>query len=199
VGFLVVGGNGGTAVVAVDGDVVGDEETERRAGEHGDREAELMSSGGRGGNHLDDAAGVLIDPATRVRCHLECGWHVQQVPAAVDFREDALAVAAEEAEIRVGGGEEAVDADVALGDHRVEDTGHPRGGSEGGFIRCQGSAAAQYVAVRTQRFEFLRLEHDVAAVAGEEGEELIVLAFGVAVFAAEEGVSIGFIEIHALQ
>ena len=91
------------------------------------------------------------------------------MPNAADFRKDTLPVTAEKSKVGVAGGQETIDADMALGDHGMENAAHPDSGQEGGFVRDQGVAGAEQLAVRTQHHQFFGLKHHVALVAGEKG------------------------------
>ena len=71
-------------------------------------------------------------------------------PAAVLLDEDPLPVRAEQAEVRVRRREKAVDADVALREHRVEHAAHPHRGRERRLVGREALAGAQDLAVRPQ-------------------------------------------------
>jgi hypothetical protein len=74
----------------------------------------------------------------------------------------------EQAQVAVDGGEHAVDADVTLGQHRVEYTVHPHRRGQGSLIRRHMAAGAQQVAMRPQHLSFLRPQHHVTMNAVEK-------------------------------
>src|SRR5580658_10400232 len=94
------------------------------------------------GTHLNLPAVIAVDPRAGGGRHLECGRDLQQLPSAVYLHEYPLTVRTEQAEVAVDGGEHAVDADVALGQHRVEYPAHPRRRGERGFIGRRMAAGA---------------------------------------------------------
>ena len=161
---------------------MGNQETHRLAIGHHDFERQPLRIILGFGKHLHRAATVLIDPTARITGHHEDRWHIQQVPSVAGIHEYPLAVAAEQAEVTMAGGDEAVDAHMALGDHRVEHAGHPCSGSEGGFIRHERPAGAQQCAVRAQHREFLGLEHHMAVLLSEERPQPAVFPFLVTAF-----------------
>ncbi len=113
------------AVVTVERDVVRDEEAHRVARRHGNRQRQLVRIAARLATDLNHAGSVTVDPKTRLRRHLECGRHVEQLPFAAELDEHTLPVRPEQAEVAVYGREHAVDVDVALGQHRIEHAAHP--------------------------------------------------------------------------
>ena len=84
----------------------------------------------RRAHDFEDASRVAVDPPAGVLPHLESGGHTEELPLPIELHEEAKALRAEQPEPAVLGGEEPVDADVALRDHGMEDARHPRGGSE---------------------------------------------------------------------
>ncbi len=119
-------------------------------------------------SNLDGAAGVPIDPTAGLRCHLEGGRHIEEVPTAADFGEDALAMGAEQAQVGVSRGQESVDAHVALRDHRMEHAVHPTRRGQGRLVGRGVPAGAENVAVWAQHSQLFRAQYHVAIRAREE-------------------------------
>src|SRR5215470_2920892 len=86
---------------------------------------------------LEQPAGVFVEPARAARGHRERRRKAEEMPLAIDLDEDALPVRAKESEIRMRRREETIDADVTLGDHRVEYPTHPLRRGERGFVGLQ--------------------------------------------------------------
>ena len=73
--------------------MMGNQEPRGSTFPHRQRQQQLVTVLGRCRPHLDQAAVVAVNPAAAARRHLERGWHVEQLPDAVQLHEDALAMA----------------------------------------------------------------------------------------------------------
>ena len=71
--------------------------TQRHAVQHAQGQAHGMRRAGGRAGHLDQAAGMLVEPAARFRRDLEGRGGAEQLPLPVDLDEQAQAVAAEQA------------------------------------------------------------------------------------------------------
>ena len=185
------GCDGGRAVIAqqIAGqrDVQAGQHAHRRACQHAQMQAQGMRcvvlAVGGGADHLDQPARVLIDPAAGIGLDLEGRGQTEQLPLAVQLDKQPQAVGAEQAQPAARGGQETVDADMALGHHRMKNTAHPDGGGERRFIGLQMLTAAQQVAVRTLDLQLFGAQHDVRgfelvhAVAGERQQRAVLEFF----------------------
>ena len=139
-------GHGVRAVIAVQRDVVGHEKAARGAVQHAHREPQLVPVHRRPAAHLEQQVRLGVKPARAAGRHLEGGRLAEQVPGAVTLDEQPLAVRAEQPEVRVRRREEAIDADVPLREHRMEDAAHPYRRRQRRFVGhragrpCEGSA-----------------------------------------------------------
>ena len=113
---------------------------------HGERQ--LLRFAARFRTHGDLSCIVTINPAARVRRHLERRWRIQQMPPIFELNEHALPVRAEQAHVAVHGRKKAVDAHVALRDHRMKHAAHPRGGGQRRFVRREMTPCAEQMPVR---------------------------------------------------
>src|ERR1700733_736088 len=135
-----------------------------------------MCISARLGTHLNLAPLVVVNPRAGAGRHLECGRYFQQLPSAADLHEYPLTVRTKQAQVAVDSGEHAVDADVPLGEHRVEYTAHPRRGGERGFIGCRMTAGAQQMTMGPQHPQFLGTQHHVTVSTAEKRQRLARLA-----------------------
>ena len=168
------------AVVAGQRDVLADEPAQRRALRDVDVERQPLRCVERAAAHREQPVAMAIDPAAAFGLDLEGRGHAEQLPAVVELDEHAQAVRAEQPQVAVHGGQEAVDADMALRDHRMEHAGHPGGRGQRALVGHELRAGAQDVAVRPQHLRFLGAQHDVARVAAEEREQRVAVALFVA-------------------
>ena len=189
----------GVGILAVDREAVRDEHPGGRPVEHAHGEAQFVAVGGSRGDNFDGPALVAVDPAARAERHLEGGRRVEQLPAPGEFNENALAVAAEKSEVAVTGAEEAVDAHVALRDHRVEHAAHPRRGRQRRLVGHKRCARAQQVPVGPQRRKLFLPQDHMAAAAGEKRKHPPLLGLGVAVLAAEMAGDFRVVQIERLE
>ncbi len=159
-----------------------------------------MAFGERGHADFQHTLCMTIDPAAAFGSDFEGGRYVQQSPGVVKLHEEPLAMGTEQAEVAMGGGQEPVDADMALGDHRMEHTGHPDSGGERGFVWGERAPGAKNVCMGTQHLQFLGFQHDVPAAAREEGQQTAIgVALGMATLGAEHRVDFGLGEFERFQ
>ncbi len=166
------------AVIAVQRDVVGHEQTARGALQHACREPQLVPIDGCPAAHLEQQPRLGVQPARATGRHLEGGWLVEQQPGAVTLDEQALAMRAVQPEVRVRCRQEAIDADMPLREHRMEDAAHPDGRRQRRFVGHQLVAGAQDLPMRAQARALLGRQHDMRAVGAEEGQQLAALHLG---------------------
>jgi hypothetical protein len=183
------------AVVAVNRQMIRDQQPPRRPFEHVDGQPQLVPVDRRPAAHLEEPAGMAVDPARAARRHLERRGGVEQRIALFELHEDALAVGAEQTEVAVRGREQAIDADMALRDHRMEHAAHPDGGGERRFVRNQRIARAQDLAVTAQARALLRRQHHVRIRAMEERQRATAVGFDLAPLGSEHGLELCGIEL----
>ena len=191
------------AVIAAQRQVQAGAQRQRLALQHLQRQRHAVRRLTGRRDDLDQPAVMRIQPAAALRLHLEGRGQPQQLPAALRRRhEQAQPRRAEQAQQAALGGQQAVDADVALGQHRVEDAAHPAGGRQRGLVGHQVLAGAQDVAVRALHQQLLGAQHHMAgaiAGAGEEAQQPAVLPFLVAALAGEQPPARLGIEVMAGQ
>src|SRR5579864_6830388 len=100
---------------------------------------------------------------------------MEQPPLITVLHEHALPMRSEQAEIAVHGRQEAIDAGVPLGHHRVKYAAHPRSGGQSSLIGCNVAAGAQQMAVRPQNPQLLAAQYHVAVGAMKKREQLAAL------------------------
>ena len=171
-------GHGVRAVIAVQRDVVGHEKAARGAVQHAHREPQLVPINGCPAAHLEQQLRLGVQPARAAGRHLEGGRLAEQVPGAVTLDEQPLAVRAVQPEVRVRRREEAIDADVPLREHRMEDAAHPDRRRQRRFVGHQLVARAQDLPMGPQARALLGRQHDMRAVGAEEGQQLPALLLG---------------------
>src|SRR5665213_2840936 len=88
-----------TAVIVVEGDVMGHQETDRLARTDFDREGEFVRVAAGLGTNLYYTRAVSIDPSAGIGRQLECGWHIEQSPGTLDLREHALSVGLKQTDV----------------------------------------------------------------------------------------------------
>ena len=128
---------------------------------------------------------ATIEPARAAGRHLERGRLAEQVPGSAALDEQAQSVRTEQSEVRVGGRQEAVDADVALRHHRMEDAAHPHRRRQRGLVGHEPIAGAQDLPMRPQAGALLGRHDDVRAVGTKERQQLAVGRFDRVVIGAE--------------
>ncbi len=149
--------------------------------------------------HLEQQLLATIEPARAAGRHLERGRLGEQVPGGIALDEQAQAVRTEQPEVRVGGREEAVDADVALRHHRMEDATHPHRRRQRGLVGHEPIAGAQDLPMRPQAGALLGRHDDVCAVGTEERKQLAVGRFDRVVIGAEARGQFGRVEGRRTQ
>ena len=105
-----------TAVVAIQGNVMSDQEADRFADEYAQLESDAVGLAARGRPHFDHTLGVSIQPTACVRRNLESRRNIEQVPATVQLREHSLTLSTEQPDVAADRREEAIETDVALSD-----------------------------------------------------------------------------------
>ena len=168
-------GHGVRAVIAVQRDVVGHEKAARGAIQHAHREPQLVPINGGPAAHLEQQLRLGVQPARAAGRHLEGGRLAEQEPGAVTLDEQPLAVRTVQPEVRVRRREEAIDADVPLREHRMENAAHPDRRRQRRFVGHQLVARAKDLPVGPQARALLGRQHDMRAVGAEEGQELPAL------------------------
>src|SRR6476646_1088125 len=97
------------------------------------------------------------------------------MPLLAELNEDSLSVRAEQTQVAVHRREEPVDAHMALGDHRMKDPTHPRGGGQRCFVGREMAAGAEQMPVRPEHPQLFRSQNDVTVCAVEERQKRTAL------------------------
>ncbi len=160
------------SVIPVEGHMMGNQKPQRAA--RGDRngEHELLAVAARFRPDLNHSRLVAIHPQTGLRSHLECRRDVEQPPRAADLDEHSLPMGAKQAEVAMHSGQQTIDVDVSLRQHRVEDSAHPDRRCQRRLVWCRVQSTAKYVAVWAKYTQFLRSQHDVTIGAVKERQEV---------------------------
>ena len=176
------------AVVIVKRDVMGDQQARWWAAQHANLEVDDMCLTLCAGRDLHTLHRVGVEPVTLTRRRCPGRRLVEQQPLTVTLDKHALPECAKQSEVSTARGQQAIDADMALGQQGIEDAAHPGGGGERRFIGHQGRAAAQdlgmgalhhallgarykmhFVLMKTRDFDAVArfAEHGRAVVCGE--------------------------------
>jgi hypothetical protein len=172
--------DGFRSIVAIHREMIRDQESPRRSLEHVDGQPQLVAVRRRPAADLEKPPRIAVDPARTARRHLERRRSVEQPVSVVELDEDALPVRPEQPEVAVRGREQAIDAHVALRDHRVEHSAHPHRRGERRLVRGQRLAGAQDLTVAAQARALLRRQDDVRIRAAEERQRAVSRAFELA-------------------
>ena len=149
------------AVVAVQRHVMRDQAAPGCSGGEFHGERKLLRFAARFCAHGDLSRVVPVNPAARVRGHLERRGRIEQMPLLAELNEHSLSVRAEQAQVAVHRRKKPVDAHVALGDHRMKHAAHPHGGGQRCFVGCEMATRAEQMPVGPLHAQLFRSQNDV--------------------------------------
>src|SRR6185312_3591260 len=118
---------------------------------------------------------MTVEPQTRLRLHLKCRRHIQELPTTADLREHPLSMRPEQAYIAMHRREQPIDVDVSLRHHRVEHSAHPHRRGQRSLLRRRVATGAEYVTMRAQYTQLLCAQYDVTALTVEERQKVAAL------------------------
>ena len=157
--------------------MVGQEEAQGWTRHHLDGQAQLVAVGACPALDADQPAAMPVKPAAGLRRHLVGRRHIEQLPAALEFRKQPLAVRAKEAQIAVGCGKKVLMLTWPWVTIELNTPAIQAVEVQCRLVGGQAVAAAQDMAMGPEDLSLLGPQHHVAVIARKKRQRAAIFPF----------------------